>query len=74
MNSVAASPDGRWFASASYDGTVQFWDAVTGAWQSSMAIPRIGVYGALSVAFSPDSRRVAVGYNDYNRIRVYTVK
>jgi WD40 repeat protein len=52
------SPDGRWLAACAYDGTVNVWD-VAGrklAWTHPTQEPR----SALRVAFSPDSRRLAV--------------
>jgi WD40 repeat protein len=53
---IAASPDGRWLATAAHDGAVTLWDAATGQRARSLtAHPSV----AWSVAFSPDSRLVA---------------
>jgi len=60
LANVAYSPDGRWLATASLDGTARIWDAVTGA-------PRAVVQHAdrvIVVAFSPDSRLLASGGSD----------
>jgi WD40 repeat protein len=59
--SVAAinfSPDGKWIAAASADGTAHIWDAVTGA--NLLSLP-VDSGGTGDVAFSPDGKRLAVG-------------
>src|SRR5262249_35297848 len=54
----AASPDGRWFATASHDRTVKIWDA-----RSLRLTHTLEGHGGIvwSVAFSPDSRQLASG-------------
>lgn len=59
VQQLAASPDGRWLASVCSKGAVRFWNLSTGelAW-----VP--GKYDsadARCVAFSPDSRTLAIG-------------
>jgi cytochrome c len=62
---LAASPDGRWLASASWDRTVRLWPLGTGA-------PRVfegNAQNVNGVAFSPDgSSLVSAGYDASLRI------
>jgi WD40 repeat protein len=54
---LAFSPDGRYLASADRDHTARVWDWVSGTLVKSLAFPN----EVVSVAFSPDSRILAVG-------------
>jgi WD40 repeat protein/tRNA A-37 threonylcarbamoyl transferase component Bud32 len=72
-NSVAFSPDGRQLVSGSGDaetvdeapaGEVRVWDVATG--RETLAL-KVRFSAALSVAFSPDSRRVAAGTGQYRK-------
>ncbi len=59
--SVAYSPDGTTLAGGSSDGTVQLWDAVSGAPKATLT----GHTGAVtSVAYSPDGATLATGSRD----------
>jgi WD40 repeat protein len=55
------SPNGRWLASCSEDGTLKLWSAKT--WQEEKTI-RVGTLPALAIAFSRDSRLLFVGSLD----------
>ncbi len=56
VNGIAFSPDGKWIASAGNDGSVQVWDAATGA----VIFKLTGHTGAtFGVAFSPDGKSLA---------------
>ena len=61
VNSVSFSPDGKTWASGSWDKTVRLWDAVTGE-QKRALIGHTG--GVNSVSFSPDGRILASGSSD----------
>jgi tetratricopeptide (TPR) repeat protein len=62
---VAFSPDGRRLASASGDGTVKVWEAMTGQEILSLS----GHFGGVwKVAFSPDGQRIASASIDGMRV------
>jgi WD40 repeat protein/DNA-binding SARP family transcriptional activator len=61
LDDVAWSPDGRWIATASIDGTVRIWDAPTGAWRSTLVGHSARVF---RVAWSPDSTQLVSGSAD----------
>ncbi len=55
LSQMAASLDGRFLATSGGDNTVRLWDAATG---ESIFEGRRQQYGAASVAFTPDSKRL----------------
>ncbi|MEZ6055266.1 MAG: protein kinase [Planctomycetaceae bacterium] len=63
---VAVSPDGRWIG-AGVSNQVLIWDTTSGELHVTQTIPSTVV---ASLAFSPDSQRVAVGSSD-RTIRVW---
>ena len=56
VSSLAFSPDGRYLATGSWDGTVRLWDPLTGAERQSYQWPTGKVY---AVAYAPDGTRLA---------------
>jgi WD40 repeat protein len=56
ITSIASSPDGRYLATASLDGTAQVWNAANG--KLVAALGGNGGAGLTGVQFAPDSRRV----------------
>jgi WD40 repeat protein len=69
VRALAFSPDDRWLASASEDGTVCLWEAETGKHVATFSEHGKPVH---CLAFSPDSKRIASGGDD-NRVLVWTV-
>ncbi|KAG8793560.1 hypothetical protein FRC12_002355 [Ceratobasidium sp. 428] len=76
LNSVALSLDGRWIASTPYPGSeVRIWSAETGELVLEPLRGRVEPVGnpALSVAFSPDSRRLVSG-SDYKTVSIWDIQ
>ncbi|SPQ17850.1 cc66ce0a-f11d-4dfc-a536-8eee764de0f2 [Thermothielavioides terrestris] len=61
VSQVRISPDGRWIASASADGTAKIWDAATGAHLDTLVGHMAGVS---CLAWAPDSNTLATGSDD----------
>ncbi|KAK9769805.1 putative WD40-repeat-containing domain protein [Seiridium cardinale] len=61
ISQVRISPDGRWIASASADGTIKIWEASTGKHMDTLVGHMAGVS---TVAWSPDSKVLASGSDD----------
>jgi WD40 repeat protein len=61
--SVAYSPDGRWIATAAWDGTARVWDAQTGQEVRRLDVPATANYKSAhlsQILFSPDSQFVVI--------------
>lgn len=61
INQVAFSPDGRFFASASFDKSVKIWDGLKG---SFIATLRGHVGPVYQISWSSDSRLIVSGSKD----------
>ncbi len=60
---LAFTPDSKYLATGSYDGTVRQWDLVTGTCRSAWRVPDGGV---LCLAVSPDGKTVVAGSRGNN--------
>jgi len=58
---VAFSPDGRWVATGSKDGTARVWDVATGL---PATAPLVHAFPVWALAFSPDSGTLLTGCGD----------
>jgi WD40 repeat protein len=63
---VAFSPDGRWIATGNASDLV-IWNAATGEEEFRLHDLTNCAYPVLSLAFSPDSRRIIAGYGEFKR-------
>ena len=69
VSAVAASPDGKWLATAARDNVIRIWDAASG--QPVKELP--GHTGTVnSLKFSPDNTRLASGSADKS-LRVWDI-
>ncbi len=57
VTALAASPDGKWLASADAEGKLLLWNRATGATPRTLATDR----GVSSLCFSPDGRSLVAG-------------
>jgi len=70
INHIAFSPDGRYFASASFDRKVKVWDGRTGAFVATLNGHVAAVY---QVCWSADSRMVVTASKD-GTVKVWSLR
>ena len=68
LNDIALSPDGKLLATSSADyygrAQVTIWDAITGKLICLLGYDSNNIFSPFGLAFSPDGKRLAVGYAD----------
>jgi hypothetical protein len=62
VEAVAFSPDGKWLATGSRDGTVRVWEAAT---KQEVTAPMVHESTVKAIAFSPDGKWLATGSEDW---------
>jgi WD40 repeat protein len=72
VEAVAVSPDGKFFATGSFDKTVKLWDAATGKELRTYSGPQGHTGQVLCVAFSARGDQIASGGAD-NKVLVWDV-
>jgi eukaryotic-like serine/threonine-protein kinase len=60
VTAAAFSPDGKWLATGSQDGTVKIWNPATGNCLKTLDVTPQSVW---SVAFTPDGKSLLTGYD-----------
>ena len=69
VRSIAFSPDGKYLAVSSKDGTIKMWDVVN---ERDVGPPFYGEKDPANICFSPDSTLLASG-NSYGRVGIWDV-
>jgi WD40 repeat protein len=67
VTAVAYSPDGRWIATAAWDGTVRLWDAQTGKEERRLEVPATRHFDParfFGILFSPDNEFLVATLGD----------
>jgi WD40 repeat protein len=66
VNSLVFSPDGQWLASGGNDAVARIWNPSTG---EPLGMLIGGTFAVPSIAFSPDSKSLAIANGEYIRLR-----